>query len=336
VAVRKLASGRFVVEFEQSGVRVFRRLHPTANKADAQALEAKLRRDIFSQRHLGTKADHPIAGAIELWLQNVAIHQKDAHRARLRSKAWAPFIVGKTLRQAPEVAKEAVQTWDHSVGTKDATAYKGIRSTVCNKEGAHLSPATINRRLALLKATLKWAYQQGMTEHNLSGMVRTLPESGAREVYLTRAEVLLLAKYAPTTASRSAILLAAWSGLRASELLALQRSNIKQDSLQVLQSKSGKPRIVPVAGPARPYLSALPLGLSYWQLHKEFSAARKMAKLPHVRFHDLRHTAASWLINAGVDLYTVGRILGHSSPLTTQRYAHLSQATLRKAMRKLK
>jgi integrase len=41
-------------------------------------------------------------------------------------------------------------------------------------------------------------------------------------------------------------------------------------------------------------------------------------------FHTLRHTAASWLVMEGVDLYAVGQILGHKTPRMTQRYAHLS------------
>jgi len=101
-------------------------------------------------------------------------------------------------------------------------------------------------------------------------------------------------------------------------------------------SKSGKPRSVPISAPVRPYLSALPLDCSYRLLIKWFHAARKKAGMKHVRFHDLRHTFSSMLINQGVDLYTVGKLLGHSSPVTTQRYAHLQQATLEKAVRKLK
>ena len=93
---------------------------------------------------------------------------------------------------------------------------------------------------------------------------------------------------------------------------------------------------MPVPEPAQRFLRALPLGLSYWQLHKEFSVAREKAGLPHVRIHDLRHTCASWLINKGVDLYTVGKILGHASPMTTARYAHLAQGTLRRAMGRLR
>jgi site-specific recombinase XerD len=63
--------------------------------------------------------------------------------------------------------------------------------------------------------------------------------------------------------------------------------------------------------------------------------ARKAAKMPHVHFHDLRHSCASMLINKGVDLYTVGAILGHSSTQTTARYSHLADKTLRAAMRKI-
>jgi hypothetical protein len=52
-------------------------------------------------------------------------------------------------------------------------------------------------------------------------------------------------------------------------------------------------------------------------------------------FHSLRHTAASWLVMEGVDLYTVGKILGHKTPRMTQRYAHLSPGYMAAAVNKL-
>ncbi len=58
--------------------------------------------------------------------------------------------------------------------------------------------------------------------------------------------------------------------------------------------------------------------------------------MEHVRLHDLRHSYASWLVQAGVSLYAVQRLLGHSGPAMTQRYAHLETSELRAVVGKLK
>ncbi|MCD4853633.1 tyrosine-type recombinase/integrase [Arthrobacter sp. AK01] len=52
--------------------------------------------------------------------------------------------------------------------------------------------------------------------------------------------------------------------------------------------------------------------------------ALEAAGIDHARPHDLRHTYASWLIQSGVSIKEVGRLLGHASPMTTERYAHLA------------
>ena len=59
---------------------------------------------------------------------------------------------------------------------------------------------------------------------------------------------------------------------------------------------------------------------------------RKKAGLADVRWHDLRHSAASALVQANVPIYTVARILGHSSLQHTSRYAHLADETLLSAV----
>lgn len=63
-----------------------------------------------------------------------------------------------------------------------------------------------------------------------------------------------------------------------------------------------------------------------------FRAARDAAGMPWLHFHDLRHSAASELINRGIDLYTVGAVLGHRSSQSTARYAHLATDTMRAAI----
>ncbi len=63
-----------------------------------------------------------------------------------------------------------------------------------------------------------------------------------------------------------------------------------------------------------------------WQL------ARNDACLGDLRIHDLRHSAASFIINAGIDLFAVGKVLGHVDYKSTTRYSHLANETLLSAV----
>ena len=66
-----------------------------------------------------------------------------------------------------------------------------------------------------------------------------------------------------------------------------------------------------------------------------FKAAAIAAGHGHAVFHDLRHSTASEMANAGIDLYVVGAVLGHKSAQSTQRYSHLRQDTLKNAMKSI-
>ena len=73
--------------------------------------------------------------------------------------------------------------------------------------------------------------------------------------------------------------------------------------------------------------SAAPLDSS--NLRRRFVSSLKAAQITDLHFHDLRHTFATRLVQAGVDLYKVQRLLGHKSPSMTQRYAHHYPESLR-------
>lgn len=66
-------------------------------------------------------------------------------------------------------------------------------------------------------------------------------------------------------------------------------------------------------------------------IKKAWKAIRTLAGIPDVRLHDLRHTHASHLVSSGLSLSIVGKLLGHTQASTTQRYAHLADASLRQA-----
>ena len=85
-----------------------------------------------------------------------------------------------------------------------------------------------------------------------------------------------------------------------------------------------------------PYVFANPTtGTRYVDIWQSFNQARQQAGLTDFRFHDLRHTFASWAVQSGMDLYTLSRILGHQSVKMTTRYAHLTTHELHKAVRKM-
>jgi integrase len=109
-------------------------------------------------------------------------------------------------------------------------------------------------------------------------------------------------------------------------------------------SKSGKVRAVPLNDSALEVLSIQhtkdgfehvfinkQTGKPYTTIQKVWNRLRNAAGLGHVRIHDLRHQYASFLVNGGRTLYEVQQILGHSTPKVTQRYSHLSTATLQSA-----
>ena len=76
--------------------------------------------------------------------------------------------------------------------------------------------------------------------------------------------------------------------------------------------------------PGSPWVFCKKNGERYRNVRKAFEGARKRAGIVDFRFHDLRHTFASHLVMAGIDLKTVQELLGHKSFEMTLRYAHLS------------
>jgi integrase len=79
----------------------------------------------------------------------------------------------------------------------------------------------------------------------------------------------------------------------------------------------------------------LPLPGPKITIQRSVKRAMRRVGLGDVRFHDLRHSSASEMVNAGVDLYTVGAVLGHRDAKSTKRYAHLNDASTRAAIGKI-
>ena len=136
--------------------------------------------------------------------------------------------------------------------------------------------------------------------------------------------------------------------MRRNEILSLRSVNVdfEKGYIFIEDSKSGKSRKIPMNVAAFEALHDLPKKFEYVFFNEKtkshvkdiktgFKAACRRAEIKGLRLHDLRHTAASKMIEAGADLVTVSKILGHSSIQMTMRYAHPTLETMRRAVEKL-
>jgi integrase len=301
VSVWKDGKGRYHVAVQRGGVRVHRKCPPAATWRDAKRKEAELEQRFKAV----TTGKVLIADAIQHWLKTEVAHQKARKGTEGNAFALADWIVGKALQDVVSVAE----------------AYKrSHRGLITN--------STINRRLAVLRRVSNLAYKRwGWLETPIGAKIELLPENPARERFLTRSELAVLLRGIPNRQMRKAALVAAFTGLRRGELARLRPINVQGDLIYVGNTKTGRPRVVPLVHHIAFALRRLPFGV-----HADTLTHSVQRALPGVRFHDLRHTAASLLIQSGVDLYRVGAILGHSDIRTTKRYTHLAVDNLRTAV----
>jgi len=300
---------RWHVRVQLGGQRIERSLGPAATKADALDYEARLRRDAVAGK-LQRNPARTIDAALLRWLEGEAAQLKSYNNLLSKVRAIEPFAAGKSLAAIVLVAEEIKAA--------------GIK--------AELSPATINRRLAILRRVANLAHDQwGWLDQPLGNRIKLLRGETTRHVYLTPDQVEALADHCQNAAVATAIRLVARTGLREGELL--RADTIFDGCIVVDESKNGRPRLVPV--PIDMPGLVLPLGITYATLRTFFEKARTAAGMPHVRFHDLRHTAASWWAQAGANMAVLRDLLGHSNMAVTSRYAHLATADLKRASAKV-
>lgn len=137
------------------------------------------------------------------------------------------------------------------------------------------------------------------------------------------------------------------TGARKRELLDARWENVNLDRKVwfIPDSKTGKPRHVPLSQAALNIIDQLPkfnncpwllpnpkTKKPFTDIKHPWETARAAAGLDGLHIHDLRHSAASFMINAGIDLFAVGRVLGHADHQSTMRYAHLANDTLMQAV----
>lgn len=281
-----------------------------ATRSDAIYLEAKLRQRVNDTR-AGRTPSYSLEEGLERWLREEFPRLRAKNSYRSLVKTTLPFISGRSLEQVVDAA--------------DAIREAGLRKG--------LGPAPINRRLALLKRIAKLSYRKwGWLQNDLGAKIELLPGEVKRTEWVTPAEAKRLIAASQGNV-REAIRWAVLTGLRRGELLTLTPEHIRGRMIYLKDTKSGKPRSVPIPLELDP--KSFPFKLYATELAVGFLDARKRAGLPHIRFHDLRRTYGTWLMHAGADLGAVRDLLGHSTIAMTSRYVGTSEKHLQATVKNL-
>jgi integrase len=206
----------------------------------------------------------------------------------------------------------------------------------------------VQKELNVLKHLLRLAVDWEIIPISPASSVKSPRVPAGRVWYLQPAELRLLLDAAPGWL-RPIIALAACTGMRRSEILGLRWLDLDLANGRILlpQTKNGEGRIVYLNNAALSAIRSVPVtsatktaGLVFGRISPEqvsvaFARLCRTLTIADFRFHDLRHTAASWLRMKGADIHTVAQLLGHKDLRMAARYQHLSPSFLADAVRRL-
>tara|TARA_B110000908_G_scaffold167592_1_gene220806 strand:- start:2272 stop:3384 length:1113 start_codon:yes stop_codon:yes gene_type:complete len=259
---------------------------------------------------------------------------------------WAEQLGNKYL---PDITTDHIREVLNDYAKGYALRWDGSRantSPILITTNRVRKPATVNRMKACISAIFKFAIQDGYIKANPVSGVSNKREDNKRVRYLSedeRTRLLEAARASDWDKMYLLILMAICTGARKSEMLRLKWQDVDFGRRQALlhQTKNGEKRVLTLPHPVfnelikfRGIGLIFPSSLKPWQpkeIKKLWGSTLKKANLlyptsdsRYFRFHDLRHTAASYLVMNGATLFEAGEVLGHKSVETTKRYAHLS------------
>jgi site-specific recombinase XerD len=316
------------LDYSRDGRRVRKRIG-TSRKLAELAMKA-VEVELIKSKYLGIREPK------KMLFEKLCANYLEYSRANKTHYTWVRDSTSvKTLLKSFQGRQIA------SITAYDVECFKNLRS-------AKLKNTSINRELSCIKHMFTKAVDWGFLPVNPLHSVKKMKEPPGRVRYLTDEEITTLLNCCNGHV-KSIVVTVLNSVLRRGEVLGLKWSDVdlKNRVLTIHRTKNNEMKMVPVnqelhqvlsgLGPQLPdqYVFANAEGGPFLDIKKGFHAAMRRAGIKDFRFHDLRHTFASRLVMAGVDIRTVQVLLGHKDIKMTLRYSHLSDTHLRDAVQKL-
>lgn len=209
---------------------------------------------------------------------------------------------------------------------------------------SHLTAATASLYLSKLKSWCRWAKRNGTIRKEPSENVDNIRSDTKRRVFLTEEELRILIEHTnPDNVFERMFIFSCLTGLRLIDMSNLNYSDIDGDQIILRQQKTGEYVYIPLSEDARNIISPFAAGRVFvegtiydYTANQHIRRWCKRAGITkHVTMHTARHTFAVLLLTRGVDIYTVSRLLGHTSIATTQIYADIVDERRRQAIQQL-
>lgn len=316
-------------------VQVRKSGHPSVNKTFSRLTDARAWAEQIEKIAAHGVARHSFAQLIDKYLSEVLpgkkkTTQKTQHGQLIR---WRGVLGQLDLREL---------TFDKILDGRDSL-----------QERHGFGQATANRYMSLLNHVMESGIDSRWLKENcLKGRRYKYRNcEKARTRFLNDEEIERLLQHCHSSGLVTIVTLALHTGMRKSEILNLEWGDydVKKHLLTIKHSKNDLTRFIPLShhassvlrewGKVRRLDSRLIFpsknGKTPVNIDRNFRKAAKDAGLEAFRFHDLRHTTATFLAQAGVDALLIADILGHKTLSMTRRYAHLSEQTKRDALEKV-
>lgn len=275
------------------------------------------------------------AKAVPLYRELSAMHLADA---KLHQRSYSTT--------EGYVRKHIVARWG-KVRLTDIDS-RAVAQWLGEKRAEGLAPATVEKIRVIFGRSFELGARWGIPgadKNPVRGVARQRFENG-RQKFLSREECARLREAVAVSQNpqlQHIVGLLLLTGARLRELLDArwEHVDVERRTWLIPTSKTGRSRHVPLSTAALAIIEVLPRFNDcpwlvpnpetlkpFLSIKHGFSRAIRVANLPGLRIHDLRHTFASSVVNSGVDLYTVGKILGHANVTSSARYSHLRAETL--------
>lgn len=326
----------------------------TDAKAWAVATEASLREGRYFPAREAKR--HTLGELADRYLENVARKRPQALAKQRTIMAWWKHQLGDYALASVTPALIAEQ--------RDALLAENIKPRPTLRRGsgagngpaarshdttelpAHRAPSTTNRYLAALSKAMSDAVREWhwLTDNPVRRVTKeTEPQGRVRYLSIDERDRLLKAcRASPLQELELIVLLALTTGMRKGELLGLRWPDVdlKRGQAVLHKTKNSERRAVVLVDPvvellrARAKVRRLDTDLVFPQASGDrpleprdwFAKALAAAKIKDFRFHDLRHTAASYLAMSGATSAEIAAVLGHKTLAMVKRYSHLSDA----------